>query len=306
MESRAEESKIRGVAEAAAPRRRDHDAGSRWTVVGVLREAVELIPATGEQALTWLIFGVAASAVSFGDSSSDDVVALMANAAEEMAWFLVVAVVQFWLLCGLVRVAIDAARTSRRASSIPPRSRSTGFDRDEEREEGARAWDLFRVSFADYTEAGTVVAVEAGGLMLGLLCFLVPGVYFALGWSMALYAMLDHRARWMKALGYSRALTRGSMGRLLVLGLVLVVAGIPGTYLTAQAVLPDFTEMTDFGLVVKSSSPGVAAAAVALSPPLAGLVGSVLSAISGLLWIYAGAVVYVNLEDGRSRDRTAH
>ena len=267
----------------------------------MLREALALIPATGEQALAYLIFGVAAGAVSFGDPSSDDVVAMMENFAEEMFWFLAVAVVQFWLLCGLVRVAIDAARTSRRASAALPRSRSAGFELDDGHEEGTRTWDLFRVSFADYTEAGTVVAVQASGLMLGLLCFLVPGVYFALGWSMALYAMLDHRARWLKSLAYSRALTRGSMGRLLVLGLVLVAAGLPGTLLSAQASLPDLGEMPDFGLVVKATSSGVAAAGFALSPPLAGLVGSVLSGIAGLLWVYAGAVVYVNLEDGRSR-----
>jgi hypothetical protein len=306
MELRADELRIHGAAKAEAPQAYDHDTGSGWTVAGVLREAVALIAVTGEQALAYLVFGVAASAVSFGTASGDDVVALMENAFEELAWFLAVAVVQFWLLCGLVRVAIDAARTSRRASSALPRSRPTGFDLDDEHREGARAWDLFRVSFADYTEAGTVVAAQAGGLMLGLLCFLVPGLYFALGWSMALYAMLDHRARWFKSLAYSRALTRGSMGRLLLLGLVLVVAGVPGSLLSTQASLPDLREMPDFGLVVKASSPGIAAAAVGSSPPLAGLIGSVLSGISGLLWIYAGAVVYVNLEDGRSREKPAH
>ncbi len=306
MEFRADELRSLRGADAAAPRGRGPDAGSDWNVPGVLREALALMSATGEQAFAYLLFGVAASAVSFGGASSDDLVALMTNAGEELLWFLAVAVVQFWLLCGLVRVAVDAARTSLRASSSITQPPGTGLALEGDREEGARAWDLLRVSFADYSEAGVVVAAQAGGVMLGLLCFLVPGVYFALGWSMALYAVLDHRARWLKSLAYSRTITRGSMARLLLLGLVLVVAGIPGTLLSAQSSLPDLGEMPDFGLVVTGSSTRVAAAAVGLSPAMVGLLGSVLSGISGLLWIYAGAVVYVNLEDGRSRDRPVH
>ncbi|UAJ09763.1 hypothetical protein [Polymorphobacter megasporae] len=65
------------------------------------------------------------------------------------------------------------------------------------------------------------------GIVLGMMLLLVPGIIFALMWSVSVPALVEERRGVLASMGRSRALTKGSRWRLfglfLVAGLILLV-----------------------------------------------------------------------------------
>lgn len=83
-----------------------------------------------------------------------------------------------------------------------------------------------------FTPILLVVVLAAGGVALGLLLFVVPGIYLAIRWYFAVQAVVIEDLRGTDALTRSADLVRGSWWR--VFGIVLVavlVSAIPAAFL---------------------------------------------------------------------------
>ena len=68
-------------------------------------------------------------------------------------------------------------------------------------------------------------------IILGLLCFIIPGIYLAVRWMFAEILVLDKGMRPMEALRASSTLTEGYRGHLFFFSVVAAILGIIGFFL---------------------------------------------------------------------------
>lgn len=80
------------------------------------------------------------------------------------------------------------------------------------------------------------VIVADLGIMAGFVCFVVPGVIFALRWAVAAQVAAVERIDWMSSLSRSRQLTRGNYSH--IVGLFFVTSAIGGAVNLGALTLP--------------------------------------------------------------------
>lgn len=119
--------------------------------------------------------------------------------------------------------------------------------------------------------------LEYFGVVFGMVLFIVPGIIFALMWSVAVPALVEERRGVLASMGRSRALTRGSRWRLLGLFLVAgIILFIP------PALVSGLATGLQGGPMVSPASP-------------ASLVAGALSGLAAMLLATIIAAAYVEL-----------
>jgi len=79
-----------------------------------------------------------------------------------------------------------------------------------------------KIALKKYISVLGASIVEAGVVTLGLLLFIIPGIYFALRLSFFRYAILVDNKKAIESLKYSWKITKGNVRRLLAIYIVIV------------------------------------------------------------------------------------
>ncbi len=82
--------------------------------------------------------------------------------------------------------------------------------------------DLFAIQDRWVSYAGLVL-IKTFLIILGLLCFVIPGIYLAIRWMFAEMLVVDQNMKPIEALKASSKLTEGVRGKLFLLVLVLIL-----------------------------------------------------------------------------------
>lgn len=101
----------------------------------------------------------------------------------------------------------------------------------------------FQRSFAVLGALLVASLLKGIGIVVGLVCLIIPGVLVMLRWLLSTQAIVIESQGGRGSLGRSRELTAGNYGRLLVLMLVLTLIGM-ALHFGLRALLPDAIEHT--------------------------------------------------------------
>ena len=82
--------------------------------------------------------------------------------------------------------------------------------------------DLFSIEDRWISYAGLIL-VKTFLLMLGFVCFIIPGVYLSLRWSFAEILVIDKKMKPLEALRASSKMTKGNIWKLFGMSLVMVL-----------------------------------------------------------------------------------
>lgn len=114
--------------------------------------------------------------------------------------------------------------------------------------------DLFSLQHDRWISFAFVITIKGFGILLGLLCFIVPGIYLIIRWMFAEYLIVDKGLRPIEALRESSKMTEGVKWALLgylllgflimLLGLIVLVVGIiPASMVLAFATIHIYRQL---------------------------------------------------------------
>lgn len=188
-----------------------------------------------------------------------------APALLDLIGFLVVLAALSWLACGIIRMALDGVR-------------NRPLD-----------WHRFNTPMADWAQVGVVGLVAALAIAAGFMLLIVPGVVLMLMWSQAYIAILDHRADWFAALSFSKSLTRGYKGAILLVFAILIIASM-------LIQVPSFMVMRDTFFSQVQGAP-TQVPAVEVSPMAMMVIGAstILDSALQTFMIFVSAAIYIRL-----------
>lgn len=89
--------------------------------------------------------------------------------------------------------------------------------------------DLFSID-SRWISFAFLAVIKGGLILLGFVCFIIPGIYLAVRWMFAEYYVLDKGMRPLEALKASSELTKGYRWKLFLFGLVSLLLILLGVF----------------------------------------------------------------------------
>jgi hypothetical protein len=211
----------------ASPLFGDEAIPERWTVGQAIARGW-----TGMLRIPVHTLAVAAVFTATGVVSTPIILSLFSGTRPSLGGFILSAcliVFQSWLGLGYMRVVLDAFRGQRTTSDriIAP------------------IGQFMRVSVVGFV----VMLIVA----IGLICLVIPGLYFALAYSQVYYLIVDDRARLFDALARSFELTDGAKWRILGAVMVTVLLTMPAQIAARVLIRGGTADLVDRDLLFVAS-----------------------------------------------------
>ncbi len=248
----------------------------RITIDAVLRSALRAFAAFPGPGLAyfgvvtvWNCYDSADSQLDLADLASFPAGPWVFGAALSLAGSLLMG----WLMCGLARVAIAGVR-------------------------GEEAtWNNTVVSLSEYFHAASALGTWLLATLLGLMLFIVPGIFAFLMWSQAFCSAIDRKESWTAALGRSRLISKGHYAEIFGVGVATGMLLLPGWILSASTL---WNSATDIEEILGGAMPAASKSAAAAFDPAAAatmILSAALGAAAYTAMTYIGAALYVVLQD---------